>query len=88
MTIIANVIILFSLALILLSAVAFFKSTNIYLSAKLLLINNIYGISLLLIGLFLRNPSFHFLVQIFLLILLNLLVTLILIKNVKQSDSR
>ncbi|MFT6332922.1 MAG: multisubunit Na+/H+ antiporter MnhG subunit [Lentimonas sp.] len=75
---IASFFILVSLSIILLCAVGFLRSKSIFTLVKLIFINNIYGVSLLLLGFLLKNMSFNLAVKVFLLLTLNVIFTLII----------
>ncbi|MFT5703282.1 MAG: multisubunit Na+/H+ antiporter MnhG subunit [Rickettsiales bacterium] len=77
MSLIAAILAIFGSLLIALSMIGFYKSRNVFLSVKLIFICNIYGVSLLLIGLFLENPSLKLAIKTFILLALNIIISFI-----------
>lgn len=68
---------IFGALIILLCAIGFLKSKDVFLSVKLVFIANIYGFSILLIGLYLQTPTIALAIKTFILIALNTIITAI-----------
>ncbi len=68
---------IFGALIILLCAIGFLKSKDVFLSVKLVFIANIYGFSILLIGLYLQTPTIALVIKTFILIALNTIITAI-----------
>jgi len=75
---IANILIITGNLIILLCAINFLKSKNILISVQFAVLSNIYGLSILLIGIILKNFNFQNLLKIAIIIILNLIITIIL----------
>ena len=78
MDIIANILSAFGALIILVCALGVFRSKNVFLSVKLVFTANIYGLSTLLIGLFLANPTIILAIKTSILITLNIIITIII----------
>ncbi len=78
MEIVANILLVIGTLIILLCMAGFARSKNIFLSAKLVFIANIYGLSILLIGFVFKNLSITIAVKAFVLIVLNIIITIII----------
>jgi multisubunit Na+/H+ antiporter MnhG subunit len=78
MIIISKIISAIGISIILLCAASFFRSKNVFISVKIISTANLYGLSMLLIGFFLKNPSAAFAVKITLLLICNFILTAIM----------
>lgn len=78
MDIIANILSAFGALIILVCALGVFRSKNVFLSVKLVFTANIYGLSILLIGLFLANPTIILAIKTSILTTLNIIITIII----------
>ena len=78
MDIIADIFSVFGSLIILLCALGFIRSKDVFLSVKLVFIANIYGLSILLIGLFLKSPTIILGIKTTILIALNIIITIII----------
>jgi multisubunit Na+/H+ antiporter MnhG subunit len=76
--IIGNIIAVFGVLIISACVIGFLKTKNLFLSVKLAFILNIYGVSILLIGLFLQNPSIALALKMALLVAINIMITIII----------
>ncbi|MES2677572.1 MAG: hypothetical protein V4612_04590 [Pseudomonadota bacterium] len=78
MDIIANILSAIGSLIILLCAFGFMRSKDVFLSVKLVFIANIYGLSILLIGLFLETPTIILGIKTIILLTLNIIITIII----------
>jgi multisubunit Na+/H+ antiporter MnhG subunit len=78
MSIAANIFIVLGCLIILLASINFSKTKDLFSSVHFILINNIYGVTFLFIGLLLLNFSLFSAIKIIILILLNILITIII----------
>jgi len=78
MDIIGNILSAFGAVIILFCGIGLARSKNIFLSVKLVFIANIYGFSILIIGLSLKTPSLILGIKASVLIALNIIITIII----------
>lgn len=76
--VIANLLIGLGCLIILLCSLGFLRSQNVFLSVKLVFICNIYGVSILLIGFALQKFNAPLMVKTFILIIINIIITIII----------
>lgn len=88
LNLIANILTLTGAVIILLCAINFLKSRNIFNSIHFVILANIYGISILLIGTILKNYQLQNLLKIIILIILNLIITVILNQTFIKNAAR
>lgn len=81
MTILANVLMMFGSVMIVVGSLLFFRARDVYGQIQFLKIINIYGLSILLLGIAIDRFSTHSLVKIISLIILNIIVTLIITQS-------
>lgn len=85
MEIISNFLLVISCLVITLCSIAFFKARDVFCRIHLIVISNIYGLSLLLIGIALRNLSLILLMKIVILIMLNLIINLLVVQSFSKK---
>jgi multisubunit Na+/H+ antiporter MnhG subunit len=78
MNIVADFLIIAGCLIMLLCALGFLRSKDIFLSIKLVFISNVYGLSLLLTGFVLQKFNAALIIKIFILIALNIIITIII----------
>lgn len=84
MSIAANIFIIAGCLILLLASIGFSKTKDLFSSIHFILIANIYGISLLFIGLLLQNFTFTSLIKVIILILLNIIITIIICHSITR----
>lgn len=78
MIILSNILIILGCLIILICAIAYSKSSDVFLSVKLAFTSNIYGISLLLLGFALQNFTIILMIKTLIIIVLNIVITIII----------
>ena len=64
---------------------AFLKVRDVFYSIHLIIISNIYGLSLFLAGLALWDLSLVLIIKIIILILLNIIISLLIVQNILRK---
>jgi multisubunit Na+/H+ antiporter MnhG subunit len=80
----ANILIITGLLIIILCAIAIFKAKDIYQYIHFVSISNIYGLSILLIGLGLDKYSLVSMIKIISLVLFNIIITIIITQSIAR----
>ena len=88
MIIIADILLIFGALIMSLCTVGFFRSSNIFLSVKLIFISNVYGLSILLVGFLLQDPTIVLAIKIAILIALNIIITVIINHLIIKNHAR
>lgn len=80
----ANIFITIGFLIITLCAIAIFRAKDIYQSIHFVSISNIYGLSILLIGLGFNKYSMIYTIKIISLVLFNIIITIIITQSVAR----
>ena len=80
----ANFLIVVGFIIIILCSIAIFRAKDVYQSIHFVSISNIYGLSILLIGLGFEKYSLVYMIKIISLVLFNIIITIIITQSVAR----